>query len=171
MSKVKRIFGFILLMSFFTMVLASCGLQVPRPEIKRGEFDFSVTYEWDGETHTVSGVYVCEYDGTSWALDGGYYRVWKSYIKGDEMEDVIEIGTTADGGVLKLELNFYPEHFMGDPHWNWLGVPEPTLRVDHADDEALSIVYGAEDIEATYGARIVSYYYAPPIENTFGLFK
>ena len=49
-------------------LLAGCGLEVPRPEIKEGEFDFIVTYEYNGEIKTVSGVYVCEFSGISWAL-------------------------------------------------------------------------------------------------------
>ena len=55
-------------------MLTSCALDVPRPEIKTGEFNFSVTYEYNGEIKTVSGVYVCEYDGIDWAIDMGYHR-------------------------------------------------------------------------------------------------
>ena len=37
--------------------------------------------------------------------------------------------------------------------------------------EELSIRNGADVIEETYGAKIISYTYDTPIENTFGLFK
>ena len=73
-------------------LLAGCGLEVPRPEIKEGEFSFTVTYEYNGEIKTVSGVYVCEFSGISWALDGGYHRAWNGYIKGGEPEEAVEIG-------------------------------------------------------------------------------
>ena len=41
-----------------------CSGLTSGPEVEKGEFDFSVTYEFEGETKTVSGVYVCEYEGS-----------------------------------------------------------------------------------------------------------
>ena len=147
--------------------LTSCGLKVPRPEIKSGEFDFAVTYEIGGEIKTVSGVYVCEYDGTKWALDGGSHRAWNAYIKGG-MDDLIEIGTAEDGGVIRLHLNFYPEYFMGDPGWSWMGDPEPSITVSIETSEGFLMHENDSGvIEKTYGAKIVSYEYGEPIENTF----
>ena len=60
----KKIFGILLLVLLLAATLAGCGLTAPRPEIEKGEFPFSVTYEFAGEIKTVSGVYVCEYNGT-----------------------------------------------------------------------------------------------------------
>ena len=37
----KRILSFLFLAAIIVCVLSSCGLEVPRPEIKKGEFDFS----------------------------------------------------------------------------------------------------------------------------------
>ena len=169
----KRTVSILLFVGILAGILTGCGLQVPRPEIKTGEFDFSVTYEWNGETKTVSGVYVCEYNGTDWALDGGYHRDWKGYVKHDKMETQIEIGTTEDGGVILLSFGFYPEYFMDDPATGGREVPEPWLTVSHsfADGDGVEILNDAEIIEETYGVKIISYQYSDPIENTFGLFK
>jgi hypothetical protein len=38
--------------------------------VKEGRFDFSLTYEVDGEVKTYTGVYVCEYDGVLTTLLG-----------------------------------------------------------------------------------------------------
>ena len=167
---IKKIISVLILLSLLG-VLTGCGLTVPRPEIKSGEFEFSVTYEWNGETKTISGVYVCEYNGTDWALDGGYHREWKGYIKGGESQEMIEIGTTADSGKVNLNLAFYPEYFMNDPLTGGKEAPIPWLSVTHVDGEGMSIQNEAEIIEETYGAKIVSYEYDAPITNEFGIFN
>lgn len=150
-------------------IITGCGSTVPRPEIKKGEFDFSVTYEFNGEEKTVSGVYVCEYNGTSWALDGGFHREWKGYIKDGKTEDVIEIGTTKDGGKAELTLALYPDYFMGDFVEGYHDVPKPYLSVTLIDDEGMTVLHGDDEVEEYCGARIVSYEYGDPIENSFSI--
>ena len=100
----KKIFGILLLVLLLAATLAGCGLTAPRPEIEKGEFPFSVTYEFAGEIKTVSGVYVCEYNGTRVSLDGGAHRDWKSYFKGGELEEMMEIGKDAYGDYLMDEI-------------------------------------------------------------------
>ena len=109
----RKIISILLLTVVLTLALTSCGIHVPRPEIKKEEFDFSVTYEINGETKTVSGVLVCEYDGTSWSLDGGYNRSWKGTITGVESGIGYEtkIGTTEDGGEIIIAYGFNPSYF------------------------------------------------------------
>ena len=167
----KKLLSILLFTLTIALLLTSCGITVPRPEIKKHEFDFSVTYEFNGEVKTVSGVYVCEYDGTGWALDGGSHREWKSYFKNDEQAEPVRIGTTEDGGIVELNYGFYPEYFMGDPSWSWMEAPAPSLTVSHVNGEEVSIQNVADVIEKTYGARIISYQYAAPIVNEFGLLK
>ena len=151
--------------------LTGCGLTVPRPEIKSGEFDFSVTYLMDGETKTVSGVYVCEYNGTSWALDGGTHRSWKGYLRDGKLDELMDLGTTKDGKSVSLDFGFYPEYFMGDPELAGREVPAPYLTVFFENGEEVVFENDAKVIEETYGIKIVSYQYEAPIENSFGLFK
>ena len=57
----KKITSVILLL-VISVILTSCGLLAPRPDIKEGKFNISVTYEHNGEVKTASAVYVCEYD-------------------------------------------------------------------------------------------------------------
>ena len=169
----KRILGVMILVFVFVEMLTGCGLTVPKPEIKTGEFDFSVTYELNGETKTISGVYVCEYNGTDWALDGGFHRDWKGYIKGGTEDTHIEIGTTEDGGTIFLCLRLYPDFLMGEDMNDIMDVSKPYLMIRYPEDElgGVNIIQEADEIEATYGAKIIGYQYDEPIKNTFGLFK
>ena len=158
-----------------TVMLMGCGLRVPRPEVKEGRFNFSVTYEIGGEAKTFSAVYVCEFDGTDWSLDGGYSRDWDTHVEGDyEGDDYSAIlGTTDDGGSIVLHFGLYPEHFMGDPEIGDWGLPEPSLGITYPENELGETWHIGDpvELERDYGIRIVSYEYDEPIENTFGLFK
>ena len=166
----KRIVSLLVLV--ILIALTGCGLTVPRPEIKEGEFDFSVTYEYKGETKSVSGVYACEYNGTYWALDGGYHRDWSGYIKSDGIEDHIELGVAEDGAIVILVLDLYPDYFMGETYYEPSDVSMPYIMIKSYDEDGgMRILYEADIIEQNYGARIVSYEYDAPIENTFALFK
>ena len=151
--------------------LTSCAVDLPRPEIKRGEFNFSVTYEYAGEIKTISGVYVCEYDGIGWVLDGGYYREWSGYIKDGTTEDCIKLGTAEDGGEIELDLFFSPDRFMGDYYMEEDEPFSPCMSV-RIINEGLCFESDQELIAEVYGARVISYEYDEPIVNSFRpLFK
>ena len=169
----KQIFRIILLILFLAGILTGCGFQVPRPEIKEGKFHFSVTYSLNGEEKTVSGIYVCTYDGVDWALDGGYHRVWSGTIEGGSADDCYTIGTTEDGGAVILSLHLDPDYFMGEVVTGGIDVPAPDLMVKYPEDAlgGIEIIREAEAIEEVYGAKIISFQYDDPIENSFGLFK
>ena len=164
----KKWISALLMVSMLALLLASCGLSVPAPSITEGEFPFTVTYEYNGETKTVSDVYVCEYDGTSWALDGGAHRSWVGYFKNGLEDDLITIGTTASGENIDLILHMYPEYFMGESIDGLWDPPAPYISVTVRTDEGIHFEQDPEVVEATYGARIVSYHYSLPVANTFG---
>ena len=172
----KRMLIALVLVLTLACTLTSCGLQVPRPEIKEGRFDFSITYEIFGEVNTLSATYVCEFDGTSWSLEGGSYsRDWVDYVEGNyEGDDYsAKIGTTDDGGDIWLFFGIYPEYFMGDPEIGDRGIPEPMLYISYPEDETGGMGYNGvqEDIAERYGAKIISYEYANPLDNEFAVFN
>ena len=171
----KRKLSILILLLLLAGMLTGCGLMVPRPEVKKAEFDFSVTYELNEETKILSGVFVCEYNGTSWSLDGGNSRAWKGYFEGREGEIGYEIpiGTTDDGGTILVAFDFYPAYFMGDPSATYLDPPQIYLTITYPMEgvDGLTIISDEEAIAETYGVKIISYEYDAPIENTFGLFK
>ena len=163
----KKVFSILLLMLLLACMLTSCGLTVPRPAIKKGEFHFTVTYEYGGETKTVSGVYVCEYNGMEWALDGGYYRDWTGYIQGGGADGDFVAIDTVDGDEIFLVLNLVPDYFMDDFIEGYHTVPVPYLSVTYWEEDVMTVESQADVIEENYGAKILHYEYAEPIENTF----
>ena len=149
---------FLLLLSF-----TSCGTKVPRPEIKEGRFNISVTYEYNGEIKTASGVYVCEYDSVVWYnVNRDPFVNWKESYEGDiKAGGIIPICNTVDGGEIIISLLLYPEYFMGDPEG---AQNTPIIRAElwYPDEQ----IDDAELI-AEYGVRLISFEYDDPIENTF----
>ena len=170
----RKCIAWILVLVLASM-LTGCGLAVPRPEIKEGRFDLSVTYEISGEVKTFTAVYVCEFDGSSWTPDGfDFSRDWKGYVEGDHEGDYNSaiIGKTEDGGDIILFFGVYPEYFMGD-YTGDSGVPTPSVYVVYPEDEHGCSTSYAEptEVEELFGVKIISHEYAAPIENEFGLFK
>ena len=166
MRKIK-FFICVVLVTMLTSILSGCAAVVLVPKVKEGRFNFSVTYEINGETKTYSGVYVCEYDGAYKTLVGeGVY--WKGYVENGEENCVIPIQTNEDG-IIYIDLYFVPEYFMGDPDAILYDVPAPALYiVYHSDDpEASSYETDQEILAEKYGVKIIGYDYADPIENEF----
>ena len=160
----KKIYNAIILVLLISLALTSCGLNVPRPEIKEGRFNFSVTYEYNGEAKTVSGVYVCKYDGVIWYNPNRDPFVhWEESFEGDGVNEYgdIPICNTDDGGEIFISLFMYPEYFMGDPEY---ANAKPLIRAElcYPDDQI-----GDPDILTEYGVKLISYEYDEPIENVY----
>ena len=77
----KKIICLLIALLLFSLGFTSCGLTMPRPEVKEGQFDVSVTYEVGGETKTLDLVYVCKYDGVKMTLEGTRYRAWNGHFE------------------------------------------------------------------------------------------
>lgn len=167
----RRLIALFLLLTLVG-TLTGCGITVPRPEVEEGEFNFSITYEINGKVDTLSAVYMCEFDGVSWSVDGGYGRDWKAHTEGDYEGDDYSaiIGTTEDGGDIVLFFGIYPEYFMNDSTGD-RGAPEPSLYISYTlDVDEYGLVSDPLEVEEIYGAKIISYEYDAPIVNTFNLF-
>ena len=167
----RKLLCALLLAFMVTVCFTSCGLTVERPEVKEGKFNFSVTYEINGETTTISGVYVCEYDGIDRVLDGVNHRAWNGYIKDGTTEECIVLATAEDGGVVELNLHFAPEYFMGESYGDDDEPFSPSITVRLENEEGLRFENNADLIAEVYGAKLISYEYDEPIQNSFGLFK
>ena len=50
-------------------VYSVCSSIAKKPTVTEGEFPFSITYEYKGETKTLSGVLECEYSGSCTILN------------------------------------------------------------------------------------------------------
>ena len=121
----KKIIYLLVALLLFSLGLTSCGLTMPRPEVKEGQFDVSVTYEVGGETKTLDLVYVCKYDGVKMTPEGTRYRAWNGHFEGYEDGEVIEVSKTDDGSRMVLNFLIYAEYFMSSPR----AFQEPAMPV------------------------------------------
>ena len=166
MKKLK-ILAVIILATIIVLSCTGCVVKFPVPEVTEGRFDFSVTYEVNGEEKTYSGVYVCKYDGIHATLVGSS-RMWNGYIEGTDNWGLIAIQETNDDSIIYIDFGFYPEYFMSDTEYNDQ-IPQPTLFVEYFNEEmeGMSFLSDEEEIFEKYGVKIINYDYAAPIKNSF----
>jgi hypothetical protein len=162
----KKNLCFFLALLLLSLCLTGCGLTVPRPDIKEGEFDVSVTYEVSGEIKTIDLVYICEYDGVDLTLDGTSYRAWNGHFDGYEDGALIEV-SEVEGGKIALFFLIYPEYFMGEPDYATDFYPHVLTNYIYYVDGAEMIEDDQELIAEKYGFKIIGCEYDKPIENSF----
>ena len=167
----KKIITAVISVLVLVSMLASCGHTVPEPEIKEGKFDVSVTYEVNGEVETLDLVYVCEYDGVHWTLEGNRCRTWTGHFEGYEEGDAIEVYKTEDGDKIQLCFLIYAEYFMGEPDYVEYFYPDVLVERVYFEDGVEMIDSNQELLAEEYGARVISVEYDEPIENSFGTFN
>ena len=147
-----------------------------KPEITNHEFPFSITYEYKGETKTLSGIFECEYSGSN-TIHGEHSRYWEGesrYINpvNPENPHIIEENEEMQT-VLAIQEDMYAGYFMGDPmyknHYSDLGfdVAEPYIEYyDYKNNISLNDENRDEILESI-GFKLIDYTYAEPIENSF----
>ena len=141
-----------------------------KPEIRYGEFDYSLVYELNGETKTINDTLVCEYDGISRSLEGKSVA-WKSYIKGTKDQDNYLIFEN-DEYRLYIYVPADARYYMDDPVYELYGFDadnSPWFVYEYVNDgpEVEYQMYSVEDYEEKFGAKIVSWEIEDPIENTY----
>ena len=140
-----------------------------KPAVRTGEFPFSITYEYLGETKTISGVYACEYAGSR-TIFREHERFWEGeviYTEGDYIIFQEEMKTVA------VQPNMEAGYFMGDPLYRdyyqvyGLECPKPYAEYfDYENDITISNFNQDEELAAV-GFRFIDFSYAEPIENSF----
>lgn len=164
----------ILVVAYAVATVAFC--YTTKPAVKEGEFPFSITYEYKGETKTFSGIYKCEFSGSR-TIETDHARFWDGEAIYDnpinaEYPNIIdeneELMTT-----LAIQENMYAGYFMGDPmHSDYYtsqggGGPEPYIEYfDYKNDIYLDEENKDEILEAI-DFRIIDFTYPEPIENSF----
>ena len=193
--KKMKLFAVLALALAFTPTLMACeetfediliggltGFQKgPVPTVKEGEFNFSVTYEVDGEQETLSSVYVCEFQESGWELDGWYIH-WNEYIVDRELENRFEetrgylLLKTIDDGEIYLDLNLSARYFMSDPRFDAHAntdepiVIRPRLFIEYSESkyDEIGEAYSEDaTVLEGYGVKLIRYEYDAPIENTY----
>ena len=147
-----------------------------KPEVLTGEFPFSITYEYKGETNTMSGVFACEYSGSN-TIHGEHNRYWDQetiYHDPNDIENphVIEQNDELQT-TLAVQEHMCAGYFMGDPlyadHYTQYGHegPEPYVEYyDYKNDIYLDDENRDEVLESI-GFEIIDFTYAEPISNSF----
>ena len=148
-----------------TLVLLFLGYSVQKPKVAQQEFPFTIAYSYQGETKTISDVYVGEYVRSAKYL-GDDSVAWYGYIKDHNRleSDFYRIGEIG-GQAFSINLNIEPGYLMGDP--KYAGSACQPSGVCHSFDGTNDItVTDAAELEKL-GFSIVSWEYPEPIENTF----
>ena len=136
------------------------------PAVTEKDFPFTVTYQLNGETKTLEGIYTCRYDGYSeGANPRDRYYSGEFTVDGATNQSHTYTIAEKDGWELYIVMLFNNSYLMGDTK-NEGYVPfleAPYLEaVDHEgypmDETAMASVFAAE---------IVSWEYPEPVENTF----
>ena len=147
-----------------------------KPAVTEGEFPFSITYEYQGETGTLSGVLECEYSG-SCTIHGEHHRYWTEETRYDNPDNVEYPFVIDQNDELQTTLSLYENmsagYFMGDPlyadYYLNYGLADVQPRVSYYDYKNDIILEEAnqEDILDSIGFKIIDFTYPEPVENSF----
>ena len=174
--KIKKILTSIALTMVAMISMTGCIYHETSPRIKEGQFNFSVTYEMDGEIETITGVYIAKFVKIGQSYDCAY-RVWDGYVDTEEVRNRLEedctfmkLKTTQDGDIY-LDFNLYPNYFLAEPGYEQIKGNEPDLYICYTDEVVEEkLVYREYDPEVlfdNYRVRVVSFEYDEPIENVY----
>lgn len=147
-----------------------------KPAVSEGEFPFSITYEYQGETKTLSGVLKCAYSG-SYTIQGEHHRYWNEEIIYDNPENIEQPFVIAHSEetqtTLSLHENMYAGYFMGDPLYEdyyikyGRGSVEPRVAYYDYKNEIFLEDANQDEIPESVGFKLIDYTYAEPVENSF----
>lgn len=168
--KTKKLFlpAIILVLTVIAMSLfAIINGITTKPVITEKEFPFSITYKIDGKTVEVKDVYKCSFDG----IGGFASHKERNYIGGilgaEASENTSNYVIYEDEkGIITLEINMYPDYLMGDAKYDYYtdGVYYRPCMI-YKDYEGKEYAEGFEI--SKYNAKIISWKYPEPIENSF----
>lgn len=147
-----------------------------KPEIATGEFPFSITYEYRGDTKTLSGILKCVYSG-SYTVHGRHHRYWNGEVIYDNPENIEDPFVIEQNDDLQTTLSLYENmdagYFMGDPlrkdYYKDHGLGRVAPRVAYYDYKNEIFLEDADpdEIPESAGFRIIDFIYAEPVKNSF----
>ena len=148
-----------------------------KPEVTTGEFPFSITYEYKGETKALSGVLKCKYSGSE-TFFFHHQRYWGEETIYDNPENLeqpyIIDNNEKEQTVLWMVENMDAGYFMGDPQYEdyysrvyGLDGPEPHVEYDDYKNGTSLNDENREEILQSIGFKIIDYTYPEPIENWY----
>ena len=155
----------ILVVAVLAMAVYSAFSNVAKkPTVTEGEFPFSITYELNGETETISDVYKVYYDGNSGYLDSKSRNYIGEFGEKDEDNYYFYVLEEDDEGRIHLLTNLYPDYLMGDPQYDYFTYESFEPKIAYYDTDGVE--YTDEETLSAHGVKLVSFEYPTPIENT-----
>lgn len=147
-----------------------------KPEVLKGEFPFSITYEYKGEEKTLSGNFKCEYSG-SHTIHGEHHRYWNEetiYNNPENVENPFVVDQNDElQTTLAIQENMSAGYFMGDPlykdYYIDYGLEGVEPRIEYYDykNDIILDEQNKEEILEDIDFKIIDFTYGEPIENTF----
>lgn len=135
-----------------------------KPTVTEGEFPFSITYELNGETVTINDVYRARYDRNDGYADTKT-RVYLGEIGNMGEGNTVYTLRKDDGGSIELYTNFYADYLMGDSEYDYFDDEAFEPQIFYYDAEGIE--YGDEETLSAHGAKLISFEYPTPMENSF----
>jgi hypothetical protein len=166
------IFLVVTIIAYIVASLLCC--YTTKPEILTGEFPFSITYEYKGETKTLSGVLNCEFSGSN-TIHGEHTRYWTGEVTYDHPGEEPWIIDQNDDlqTTLAVYENMDAGYFMGDPlrsdyyiGYGFEGVQPSVSYYDYKNEIYLEEANGEEVLDSI-GFKIIDFTYPEPVENRF----
>lgn len=140
---------------------------IKTPAITEHDFNYAATYQMDGETKTIEGVYRVQFISTGEGIDP-HYRYYEGHYlsEPDSSEPENHIIARKDDLVLRVVFIFTNDYLMGDgdvgeTYYN--AIPEPYI----AAYDSMGVEYTDMETLEKFGAELVSWETPQPIENTF----
>lgn len=155
----------ILAASVFLIIVYSIVSSIAKkPTVTKAEFPFTIIYELNGETVTISDVYKVNYvrnDGYSDTKS----RVYVGEIGNMGEDNTVYTLKKDSQGRIELYTNFYPDYMMGDSEYDYFDGASFEPQIFYYDTEETE--YGDEETLSSHGVKLVSFEYPTPIENSF----
>lgn len=140
---------------------------IKTPNITEHNFNYAATYQMDGETKTVEGVYRVQFVSTGDGTDP-HYRYYEGHYLSDPTsgEPKNHIIAEKDGLVLRVVFIFNDDFLMGDGEIGetyFDNIPEPYL----AAYDNMGVEYSDMETLEKFGAELIFWEMPQPIENSF----
>ena len=137
-----------------------------KPQTTYAEFPFEIVYQIEGETVTVTDVFICEYDGIGINEAVGKYVEWKGYIKSSKKEEFVLL---TDHNVKIICTLGDPKYYMDYPAYDYpmeQGVVPELILYEQSGDIISSHLLSEEE-QARYKIQLIHWEFSAPISNVF----
>ena len=160
------IVGFIIISAlpflyFVGVILYSMFIDVPaKPKVKHGEFPFELVYEYKEVQRIIKDTIICDYEGTSWSLEGGNSRDWNCDFQNDSEYGQYIIDNINDQD-LYIDVPEAADYYMGDKEYT----KEDTQPLIMFSNEATGTNYQETDKIDEVGIKIIEWKPSEPLKG------